>query len=383
MAEPTGAENTPISFSQPVISDDAIDLVAEALESGWLTTGPRTEAFESKLGDLCEVEHALGTTNCTSALYLALRALDIDGEVVTTPMTFATTVSSCRIAGTTPVLADVRPDTLTLDPECVKEAITPETEAILPVHYAGQATDMDAILDIAADNDLAIIEDTAHGLGGQYEGTPQGTLGDVGCFSFYATKTITTGEGGAFVTDDDDVAERARTLRLAGVDKDAWARQSESDHGWAYDVVDTSMKFNMNDIQASIGLSQIERVSEFVEKRRRLADRYDSQFESVKEINTLGVRDPEEHARHLYPVFVDTTTADLSRKELSRALEERDIGTSVHYIPIHYHSAFEDVRHGGLPVTEKRYEQLLCLPLHPKMDEESVDHVVQTVDELL
>jgi len=369
----------PLSFASPSLGDEEIENVTEALESGWLTTGERTAEFEGAVADFVGADHAVGTLNCTSALYLAFRCLDVTGDVITTPMTFATTVSSAMRAGANPVLADVRSDTLTLDPEAVKEAITPETEAIVPVHYAGQATDMDAFRDLAADHDLALVEDAAHGLGGYYDGEPLGTLGDAGCYSFYATKTITTGEGGLLVTDDEGIAESVRTRRLAGVDKDAWEREDEPDRGWRYDVVTPSLKFNMNDVQASIGLAQLDRLDEFVETRRRLAGALDEQLAAIRGVEPLGVRDPDEHARHLYPVFV-TDEAPVTRDRLDVGLADLGIETSVHYIPIHHHSAFEDVDRGDLSTTETAAERVLCLPLHPKMDRGDVDDVVTAVE---
>jgi len=379
MSDGDPTADTGVSFAEPFVDDAEVERVTSALSSGWLTTGPKTEAFESGIAEFTGADHAIGTVNCTSALYLSLRALDVTGEVVTSPMTFATTVSSCQIAGATPVLADVRPDTLTLEPESVKEALSPATEAIIPVHYAGQAADMDALRDIARDHDLALIEDAAHGLGGFYEGTPLGTIGDAGCLSFYATKTITTGEGGMLLTGDEGVADRAGNLRIAGVDKDAWSREGEEDAGWSYDVTAASLKFNMNDIQASVGLAQLEKLDDILKRRRRLAERYDEELGDTVGVEPLGVRDPTEHARHLYPVFVDETEPGLDRNEVAERLSDRGIETSVHYIPIHYHSAFGDVDRVSLDATERAFESVLCLPLHPRMDEDDVETVVDAL----
>lgn len=371
-----------LSFASPVIGEAEIEEVTNTLRSGWLTTGNQTAEFEDAVCSLIGAQDAVGTTNCTSAIYLAHRALEIEGEVITTPMTFATTVSSSIMAGAKPVLADVRNDTLTLHPESVKEAITDETEAILPVHYAGQAVDMDAILDIATDHDLKVIEDAAHGLGGQYEGNELGTLGDVGCYSFYATKSITTSEGGMLVTNDSSVAETVRKLRIAGVDKDAWVRKDGERPSWHYDVTAISGKYNMTDIQASIGLAQLERLDEFIETRQRIAAEYDECLSSIEGIEPLAVRDRTEHARHLYPIFIQTDEIGMSRREFDQRLNHEGIDTSVHYIPIHHHSAFGDIDRDGLETINRVAESVLCLPLHPLMsvnDVEDVEVAIQKV----
>ena len=297
-------------------------------------------------------------------------------------MTFATTVSSAMMAGAEPKLADIRHDTLTLDPESVKEAITPNTEAIVPVHYAGQAVDMDAISEIADDHDLAVIEDAAHGLGGQYQGTPQGTLGDVGCYSFYATKSITTGEGGMLVTDRDEIADKVDRLRLAGVNKNAWRREDQDKPNWYYDVMDASGKFNMNDLSASIGLVQMERLDSFIETRQTVANRLDQQLENVPFVRPLGVRDPTEHARHIYPILL-SSEIEIDRISFDDALNAEGIGTSVHYIPIHHHSAFEKVDRVELDVTESLADNLLCVPIHPEMDVTDADDVVRAIEKVV
>jgi dTDP-4-amino-4,6-dideoxygalactose transaminase len=364
-----------LPFASPVIGDAEVEEVSNTLRSGWLTTGSQTAEFEDAICSTVGSRAAVGTTNCTSAIYLAHRALGVEGEVITTPMTFATTVSSSIMAEAAPVLADVREDTLTLHPESVKEAITDETEAILPVHYAGQAVDMDAILEIAVDHNLKIIEDAAHGLGGQYEGSALGTLGDAGCYSFYATKSITTSEGGMLVTDDTSLAETARKLRLAGVDKDAWERKDSDQPSWHYDVTAISGKYNMTDIQASIGLVQLERLNEFIETRQGLAAEYDDRLSTIEGIKPLAVRDSSEHARHLYPIFIRTDEIGLSRREFDQRLNSEGIDTSLHYIPIHHHSAFEDINRVGLETINRVAESVLCLPLHPQMTMNDVKDV--------
>lgn len=371
-----------IVLSKPILGQREADSVAEVLQSGWVTTGDRTAAFESAVADQIERDHGVATTNCSSALEIAYRSLGISGEVITTPITFATTVSGVVRAGGTPVLADVRPDTLTLDPESIKEAVSPETEAIVPVHFAGQAVDMDAILDIAADHDLAVIEDAAHAFGVSYQGTPAGALGDIGCFSFHATKSITTGEGGMLLTDDEALAERARRLRLAGIDKDAWDRNAEKPD-WHYDVTEVSGKCNMNDVRAAIGLEQMERLDEFLERRRTVAERLDDGLADVQGIEPLSIRDPEEHARHLYPVQIDEKTIEVTRREFESALNAEGIATGVYYIPIHHHTAFSEIDRVDLQTTEDVVPSTLCLPIHPGLDMDDADDIVRAVEKVL
>lgn len=372
----------PIPLSQPVFGEEELDRLEEVVESGWVTTGERTEMFEERIADLVGVDHGVGLTNCSSALYLAYRALDLSGEVITSPNTFATTVSGIEMAGAEPVLADIRPDTLTLDPESVKEAIGPETEAIVPVHYAGQATDMDVFRDLAADHSLVLIEDAAHGLGGRFRGEPQGTLGDAGCYSFHPTKAITTAEGGMLVTDDPRIADRVRRLRLAGVSRGSRERGRSDDPDWYYEVRDVSGKFNMTDLSAALGLAQLDELSAFIDRRREIGDMYDEAIAGFPGIEPLAVRDRTEHARHLYPVRLDLETLETSREEVDRLLTAEGISTGVYYIPIHHHPAFEDVSRGDLPTTEAVVPRTLCLPIHPAMAESDVSDVVTAVEKV-
>lgn len=372
-----------LSFASPVVGDDEVEKVAKAMRSGWLTTGQRTEEFETMIADRVGAKYAIGTTNCTSALYLSFRSLDITGEVITSPNTFASTVSSGLMAGVTPVLADIRTDTLTLDPASVKEAISNETEAIVPVHYAGQAMDMDAILDLAVDHDLAVIEDAAHGFGGYYRGEALGTLGDIGCYSFYASKSITTSEGGMIVTDNQTIAEQSRRLRSAGINQSTWDRPRQKQPDWHYEVIDVSGKYNMTDIQASIGLAQIKKLDHFIECRQELAEQYDSRLSSLDVISPLFVRDRSEHARHIYPVIIATDELDIDRSEFSELLRFEGIDTSVHYIPIHHHTAFANVDRVALPQMDKIANRILSLPLHPTMTSEDIEDVSKAIRKVI
>jgi dTDP-4-amino-4,6-dideoxygalactose transaminase len=379
--EPVRSNSLPLAT--PVLGDEEIKEVTETLESGWITTGERTQEFEARIAEYAGAEHAVAVTNASSALYLAYRSLDVTGEVITSPITFATTVATADLAGATPVLADVRPDTLTLDPESVKEAIGPDTQAIVPVHYAGQAVDLDVFRDLAEDHDLTLIEDAAQGLGGEFEGKAQGTIGDAGCYSFHPTKSITTAEGGVMITNDEEIATTARKLRLAGVNKDAWDRDQDDGPSWYYDVQAVSSKFNMTDVHAAIGLAQFEKLPRFIEQRRTVASLLDEGLASVAGVEPLAVRAADEHARHLYPVTFDIGELGVNRREIDSALNAEGIGTGVYYIPIHHHTAFEDIQRVDLSSTESVEDRTLCLPLHPKLDESDAHDIVRAVEKVV
>jgi dTDP-4-amino-4,6-dideoxygalactose transaminase len=314
-------------------------------------------------------------------LRLAYRGLDLSGEVVTTPITFATTVAGIEQAGATPVLADVDPETLTLDPESVANAIGPETAAIVPVHYAGGAAPMDAIRDLAATHDIPVIEDAAQALGGQFRGSALGSLGRVGCFSFHPTKQITTGEGGMLVTDDAGLAERVRRLRLAGVDKDAWSRKNVKRPSWHYDVMAVSGKSNMTDIQAALGLAQLDRLDELLRRRRTVAAALDEGLASVDGVRPLAVPEHVTHARAVYTVVLGDDAPD--RMAVDRALDAEGIDTGVYYIPIHRHTAFGDIDRVQLATTDMLADRILSLPLHPGMDESDAADVVVAVRKVI
>jgi perosamine synthetase len=353
------------------------------LRSGWLTSGPRVAEFEQDFARYLGVAHALAVSSCTAALHLALEAVGVGpgDEVVTSPMTFAATASVVEHLGARPVFVDCEPDTLNLDAARLEAAFTPRTKAVLPVHFAGQACDMDAVLALAHARGIAVIEDAAHALPTRYKGRLVGTLGDLTCFSFYVTKTITTGEGGMVVTDRDDYAERIRTMRLHGLSKDAWKRYGKGGT-WMYEIQDAGYKYNLPDIAAAIGVEQLRRCDGFLAQRRAIAERYDAAFAGLPGVRTPAVDDRAGHAWHLYVIQLEPDAFAIDRAAFIEELAELGVGASVHFIPLHRHPYYR-AKYGytpaDLPVASAAFERVVSLPLYAAMSDDAVDHVVRAV----
>jgi len=372
-----------IPFSLPEIGDEEINEVVDTLKSGWLTTGKKVARFERDLAHYAHVRHAVALSSCTAALHVALKALDIGpgDEVITTPFTFISTVEAIIHSGATPVLVDVEDDTMNIDPEAVRKKVTKRTKALLPVHYAGHPCDMDEIFAIAKDHGLHVIEDAAHALGARYKKTLIGGLPSAAtCLSFYATKNITTGEGGALLTNNDALAARARVLSLHGITKDAWARYGAGTD-WRYDLRDLGFKYNLTDIQAAIGIHQLAKLDRMNKARKALAAIYDEAFVSEKNVRIPTVRPDVEPAYHLYVLRVPR-----HRDTLIAELRKRKIGTSVHFIPA---CAFPFMQqHGGFvekdyPITMRAFAEVISLPLYPQLDSETVHYIATTIKEIL
>ncbi len=375
-----------LPFALPEIGEEEIQEVVDALRSGWVTTGPKTRRFEQDfaafLGD--ESLHCIAVNSATAGLHLALEAIGIQpgDEVITTTHTFTATAEVVRYLGADVKLVDIDPTTLNIDPAAIEAAITPRTRAIMPVHYAGLAVDMDAILDIARRHNLKVVEDAAHALPTTHAGQLVGTLGsDVTVFSFYANKTITTGEGGMLVTRDADIAARAKVMRLHGINRDAFDRFTAKVPSWYYEIVAPGFKYNLTDIAAALGLHQLKRARGFQEKRTRLAARYNEQLADLPLILPPMPKDGDLHSWHLYVVRLKDD-AGLSRDALIEALFAAGIGCSVHYIPLHLHPYWReryDLKAADFPHSQKAYEQMLSLPLYTRMSEADVDRVVQAL----
>ena len=375
-----------LPFAQPLLGSEEIDEVVNCLRSGWLTTGHKVKQFEREFGEFVGARHALALNSCTAALHLALEALGVGpgDEVVTTPMTFTATAAVIEHLGARPVLADVDPHTLNIDPAQIERRLSPRTKAILPVHFAGQACDMDAINALARAHRLPVVEDAAHAIPTRYRGRLVGTLSEVTCFSFYATKNVTTGEGGMVVTDRDDVMERMRLMHLHGMSRDAWKRYTQNG-SWSYEILAPGFKYNLTDIAAAIGIHQLRKAEAFRERRLAIADQYDAGLAGVPGVQLPRVEDREAHGWHLYVIQIDPAQLTIGRNEFIDRLIARNIGVSVHFIPLHVHPYYRDrysFQPDDYPHAYAAYERILSLPIYAKMSDEDVRHVVEAVREI-
>ena len=375
-----------LPFSPPAISEQEIDAVVETLRSSWITTGPKTKTFESEFSAYVNAPAGLALNSCTGALHIALAALGIGSgdEVITTPMTFAASVNVIEHEGATPVLVDVQPDTLNIDPARVAEAITSQTRAILPVHYTGHPAEMNPLLAMAKQHDLRIIEDAAHALPATYEGRMVGTIGDFTAFSFYATKNLTTAEGG-MLTGSSDLVDQARIWSLHGMSRDAWKRY-ERGGSWYYEIVAPGFKYNMTDIQAAIGLVQLQRLEAMQQRRYEIVRQYNAAFGDIDELQTPTERPNVQSAWHLYVLRLNLGKLTLDRSQFIDEMQARNIGTSVHFIPIHLHPYYRD-KYGwqpdDFPVAYREYQRLVSLPLHPGLTDDDVADVITAVQDIV
>jgi dTDP-4-amino-4,6-dideoxygalactose transaminase len=374
-----------LPYFRPSIGEEEIKEVAETLRSGWITMGKRTIEFEKALAKYTGAKNIVSVNSCTDALELSLYVLGIKkgDEVITTTDTFAATANVIVHRGAKPVLVDIKKDTYNIDPELIERAITKKTKAIMPVDYAGQACEYDRIKEIAEKRDLLIVEDAAHAIGSEYKGKKLGTIGDTTCFSFYATKNMTSGEGGAVATEDDKVADEMRLMRLHGMSKNAWKRYAEGG-SWYYEISGAGWNYVMTDIQAAIGMHQLKKLDRFIAERRKLAKIYNEEFGKVDGLITPYEMPDAFHSYYLYPLLVEKKRLD--RNKLIEGLNKRGIGTSVHFIPIHlqpYYQKNFGYKKGDFPNAEWVYEREVSLPLFPGMREEDVMRVVKAVKEIL
>jgi dTDP-4-amino-4,6-dideoxygalactose transaminase len=372
-----------LPFAMPDIGEAEAESVVETLRSGWLTTGPKVRRFEADFAEYVGCQHAVAVNSATAALHLALSAVGLEegDEVLVPTMTFAATAEVVLYFKARPVLVDCRPETLNLDPDQLEKAITARTKAIMPVHIAGQACDMDRILEIASDYDLRVIEDAAHALPARYREKMIGTLGDITCFSFYATKTITTGEGGMAVTENPEWADRMRIMGLHGISKDAWKRYT-AEGSWYYEILYPGFKYNLTDIAAAIGIEQLKKCTHFWQVRQRYAMLYNEGFQDVPAIITPYVAPEVQHAWHLYVIQLDLERLRIGRNEFIALLKQEGIGTSVHFIPLHLHPYYRDTFGYGpadFPHASFAFERIVSLPIYPKMTDADVQRVIDTV----
>lgn len=371
-----------LPFSPPLIGEEEIVEVVDALRSGWITTGPKTKQFEREFAQFIGAPAALAVSSATDAMLVGLAALGVGpgDEVITTPMTFCSTVHVVEHLGARPVLVDVESDTLNMDPEQVGRAITPRTRAVMPVHLYGHPCEMDALLDIAAQHNLYVLEDAAHALPARYKGRMIGTLGTLTAFSFYATKNLTTAEGG-MLTGDPDVVEQARVWSLHGMSRDAYKRYS-AEGSWYYEVILPGFKCNMTDIQAAIGLHQLRKLPGFQARRQEIVRRYNAAFSPIEELQVPVERPQVDHAWHLYALRLNLEGLTIDRARFIRELKARNIGTSVHFVPIHLHPYYRDkyaYQPQDFPMARENYQRLLSIPLNLRMSDQDVDDVIEAV----
>ena len=375
-----------LPFALPDIGDEEIAEVVDTLRSGWVTTGPKAQRFEAEFADFLGDAslHAVAVNSATAGLHLALEGLGIGpgDEVITTTHTFTATAEVARYLGADVRLVDIDPATLNIDPAAVQAAITARTRAIVPVHYGGLAAEMSALLDIARRHGLKVVEDAAHALPATSGGELVGTLGsDAAVFSFYANKTITTGEGGMLVTRDAALAKRARIMRLHGMNRDAFDRYTADVPSWYYEVVAPGFKYNLTDIAAAIGLQQLKKARAFQQARQRIAEAYDAGFAGLPLITPPLPPHGDLHAWHLYALRL-RDDAPLHRDVLIERLFAQDIGCSVHYIPLHQHPYWRDryrLSATMFPHSQHAYERLVSLPIYTRMTDGDVQRVVDAV----
>jgi len=376
-------KETFIPYCVPYWTEAEIEGIADTIRSNWWSKGPKTVEFEEKFADYVGAKYTVAMNSCTAALHIALLTYGIGAgdEVITTPMTFCSTANVIVHTGATPVFCDIDTRTGLMDADTIEPKITAKTKAIIPVHYAGQACDMDRINAIAQKHGLKVIEDAAHAVYTTYKGQMIGSSPNPTAFSFYATKNLSTGEGGMLTCPDEEFLSRARMLSLHGMSRGAWSRYHQSG-SWKYDVQEAGFKYNMTDMQASLGLAQLEKLEHMQSIRERYAEMYHQAFEGLAGLTPLGCAGQGRCAWHLYVLLVNADKLTIGRDQFVDELADRNIGVSVHFIPVHLHPFYKEhygTKEGDCPKAEAMYEKIFSLPLYPAMSEDDVNYVAETV----
>jgi len=370
-----------------LIEEDDIAEVVDTLKSGWLAKGPKTMEFEKQFAEYVGAKYAVALNSCTAALHLSLVAAGLSegDEVLTTPMTFAASANVVIHTGAKPVFVDIDPVTMNIDPKKIREKITSRTKAIIPVHVAGHPCEMDEIMAIAREHNLFVLEDAAHAVYTKYKGTLIGSIGNATAFSFYATKNLVTGEGGMVTTNDEELYNKIRVMSTHGMSRNAWNRYAEAG-SWYYEIISPGYKYNMSDIMAGLGVSQLGKLERMQGLRLEIADYYNAEFGKLPELEVPVELEYARHAWHLYIIKLNLDKLSIDRGKFIEELKEEKIGTSVHFIPLHMHPYYRDTygyKPGDFPVAEGVFERIISLPLYPRMSKQDAKDVVDAVKRII
>jgi dTDP-4-amino-4,6-dideoxygalactose transaminase len=379
-----------IPFALPCTGEEEINEVVDTIRSGWLTTGPKTKLFENDFAKFVGAKYALAVNSATAGLHLGLEALGVGpgDKVITTVHTFTATAEVIRYLGADPIFVDIEGDSFNIDCDAIEEALknNPEVKVILPVHYAGQAANMTRIMALAKQYNVKVMEDAAHALPTTHNGQMIGTIADITVYSFYANKTITTGEGGMVVTNNDGYVKRISCMRLHGISKDVFDRFTSTKPSWHYQVVAPGFKYNMTDIAASMGIHQLKKANILQSRRQAIAEKYNSAFSDLPVITPFITNSSDTHSWHLYVLQLNINELSIDRDEFIRVMADKGIGTSVHYIPLHMHPYWQEnynLTESDFPRSSSTYYRIVSLPNYPKMTDGQVDKVIGTVREVL
>lgn len=382
----TKAVDLQIPFHRADLGEEEVQAVADVIRSGWLTMGAKTFEFEKQFAHYVGASHAIAVSSCTAALHLALEAVGVKrgDEVLVPTTTFTATAEVVTYFGARPVFVDVDPNMMNLDPVDAERRITPRTKAIIPVHLAGTPCDMREIVDLSRRHGIRVIEDAAHALPSSYHTQKVGSISDLTAFSFYATKTLTTGEGGMITTEDAECAKRLQVMRLHGIARDAWKRYS-AEGSWFYEVLEAGYKYNLTDLQAALGLAQLAKCDAMFAGRQRVAERYTEAFEGIAALQVPSVPDDRTTSWHLYILRLNPDRLRIDRNQFIRELADRGVSTSVHFIPLHLQPVYQrdfGYKAGDYPVAEREFQRSLSLPIYSSMREEEIEYVISCVLEV-
>lgn len=379
-----------LPYALPLTGDEEIEEVIDTIKSGWLTTGPKTKQFEADFSQFVGAKYSLAVNSATAGLHLGLEALGVGpgDKVITTVHTFTATAEVIRYLGADPIFVDIEGDSFNIDCDEIEKALIkyPEVKVVIPVHYAGQAANMTRIMELAKKYNVKVMEDAAHALPTTHNGKLIGSISDITVFSFYANKTITTGEGGMVVTNNDEYAKRIGCMRLHGISKDVFDRFTSTKPSWHYEVVAPGFKYNMTDIASSIGLHQLKKANLLQERRQLIAEKYNKAFSNLPVTTPFQTNIDDVHSWHLYVLQLDLSKLTINRDEFIQQMSDLGIGTSVHYIPLHMHPYWRDnyqLQDASFPKSTTTFHRIVSLPNYPKMTDEDVERVIQAVTKIL